>query len=209
MSINEAKVEEKRLWLIDASYLFNAQASVAKGFQFDYLKLRTCLEEYGTIWRAYYLNSVRHHAGDEHHGDSSFHGWLQTAPPHGPKIITRIYGLKSLHTHSAYCHTCRENVKLHCPKHTVQNPHDHLTREHQKGVDVGLATLALTLQAQYTTLLLSSGDSDLLDAIDYLLDHGKNLELAVFNFGVSSEIQARADRIHWLDEYADRIAKIS
>ena len=49
---------DRRLWLIDAGYLFNARHSVSQGFAFDYLRLRRKLEELGEIWRAYYLNSA-------------------------------------------------------------------------------------------------------------------------------------------------------
>lgn len=199
---------ERRLWLIDASYLFNAQDTAAKGFRFDYRKLRNCLEKFGPIWRAYYLNSARQHQGEDSHHDS-FHKWLQSAPPNGPKIITKIYGLKTINTSSAYCFDCKQTVPLTCPHRRsgeVSGLH-HLGREQQKGVDVGLATLALTLQSEYSTLLLSSGDSDLIEAIDYLSLRGKHLELAVFKSGVSTDLQARADNIYWLDEHAEEIAR--
>jgi hypothetical protein len=51
---------DRRLWLIDAGYLFNAQRSIGQGFQFDCLKLRNWLEKAGPLWRAYYLNSTPH-----------------------------------------------------------------------------------------------------------------------------------------------------
>lgn len=193
----------RRLWLIDASYLFNAQDSPYKGFKFDYLSLRHKLEEAGPIWRAYYLNSIRGHHDDQH--QDSFHHWLQLAPPNGPKIITKIYGLRVLSVKNGYCFDCRHTVDVTCPNET-DGSHHNIGREQQKGVDVGLATLALTLADEYSTLLLSSGDGDLTDALEYLSAHGsKRLELAVFKSGVSAELQARADEIYWLDDFAEEI----
>jgi uncharacterized LabA/DUF88 family protein len=74
-------------------------------------------------------------------------------------------------------------------------------------VDVGLATLALTHRDRYDTLLLSSGDSDLLDAVEYLTELGKRLELVVFKDGVAPELQSRADTIHWIDDFAGEVRK--
>lgn len=77
--------------------------------------------------------------------------------------------------------------------------------EIQKGVDVGIATLSLVHQRNYDSLLLSSGDADLLDAIEHLSEQGKSIELVVFRDGVSSELQCRADRIHWINDFAAEV----
>ena len=37
--------DRKRLWLIDGAYLFSTQSSVAHGYNFDYLLLKTRLEQ--------------------------------------------------------------------------------------------------------------------------------------------------------------------
>jgi hypothetical protein len=47
----------------------------------------------------------------------------------------------------------------------------------------------------YDTLILSSGDGDLIDMIEYLSELGKRIELQVFSEGVSTDLQARADHI--------------
>jgi len=189
-----------RLWLIDAGYLWNAQRSVAPGYQFDYLKLRRKLEESGPLWRAYYLNSTPHPPAD---GQDAFHTWLRSAPPRGPQLITKLYELKPLRADRAWCEQCRTKVTLRCPN----GPEHRISNQQQKGVDVGIATLALAHRERYETLLLSSGDGDLLDAVEYLSEHGKRIELAVFSDGVSTDLQARADRIHWIDEWADEVAR--
>ena len=55
--------------------------------------------------------------------------------------------------------------------------------------------------------MLSSGDGDLLDAIKYVSTSGKSVELAVFKYGVATELQSWADRIYWIDEFAEEVAR--
>lgn len=197
-------MDRKRgLWLIDAGYLFSSQNSVEAGFQFDYRKLRDFIELDGPIWRAYYLNSTPHPPTD---AQNAFHTWLRSAPPQGPKVITQLYELKNVRADRGYCQFCGSVQSLHCPNERTNEGH-RLTREQQKGVDVGLATLALTLSSEYDTLLLSSGDGDLLDAVEYLSRSGKNLELVVFKTGVSTELQSRADRICWIDDVKEQVRR--
>ncbi len=88
------------------------------------------------------------------------------------------------------------NSKRHC-----------MHREQQKSVDVGFATLALTVADQYDSLMLSSGDGVLLDPVDYLIAHGKRFALVVLKHGVSTELQARADYVYWIDDFADEIRR--
>jgi uncharacterized LabA/DUF88 family protein len=189
-----------RLWLIDAGYLFNAQRSGGPGYQFDYLKLRRKLEETGQIWRAYYLNSTPHPPTD---AQDAFHTWLRSGPPRGPQLITKLYELKQVRADRAYCDECATRVNLTCPNGAAH----HISNQQQKGVDVGMATLALIHRDRYETLLLSSGDGDLLDAVEFLSEHGKRIELAVFNEGVSTDLQARADQIHWINDFTNEVRR--
>ena len=94
-------------------------------------------------------------------------------------------------------------MNLTCPNGAAH----HIGNQQQKGVDVGLATLALIHRDRYDTLLLSSGDGDLLDAVEFLSEQGKRIELAVFTEGVSSDLQARADRIHWINDFANDVRR--
>lgn len=192
--------QRKRMWLIDAGYLFNAQRRVGNGYQFDYKKLRTRLDRSETIWRAYYLNSTPNPPND---AQNQFHSWLRTGPPDGPKIITKLYGLKSVRADYAYCDRCEQKVKLRCPS----GDGHHITNQQQKGVDVGIATLALIHREKYSTLTLSSGDGDLLDCIEFLSELGKRIELVVFRSGVSTDLQARADNIIWIDDFAEDVKR--
>jgi uncharacterized LabA/DUF88 family protein len=189
-----------RLWVIDAGYLFNAQRSGGAGYQFDYLKLRHKIEETGPIWRAYYLNSTPHPPTD---AQDAFHSWLRSGPPRGPQLITKLYELKQIRADRAYCDECALRVSPTCPN----SPTPHISNQQQKGVDVRMATLALIHRERYETLLLSSGDGDLLDAIEFLSEHGKRIELAVFNEGVSTDLQARADRIYWINDFANEVRR--
>ena len=189
-----------RLWLIDAGYLFNAQRSVGPGYQFNYLKLRQKLEESGQIWRGYYLNSTPHPPTDAQDG---FHTWLRSARPRGPQLITKLYELKQVRADRAYCDECATKVSLACPN----GADHHLGNQQQKGVDVGIATLALIHRDRYDTLVLSSGDGDLLDAVEFLSEQGKRIELVAFTDGVSTDLQARADQIHWINDFANDVRR--
>jgi uncharacterized LabA/DUF88 family protein len=105
----------------------------------------------------------------------------------------------------AYCENCSTKVNLICPNQIQGDPAHKLSNQIQKGVDVGIASLALIHKDNYDTLILSSGDSDLLDAIQHLSEAGKRIELAVFDHGVSTELQSRADKIYWLNNFKDKI----
>ena len=190
------------LWLIDGAYLFNARQSVSPGFHYDYLKLRQKLESNASIWRAYYLNSTPDPWTD---AQDSFHTWLKSAPPRGPKIITKLYQLKDIQADKAYCIQCGSKVKLECPA----GGNHKLLNKQQKGVDVGIASLALIHKDNYDTLILSSGDGDLIDMIEHLSELGKRIELMVFLEGVSTDLQARADHIHWINDFSEEVKRSS
>lgn len=190
----------KRLWLIDAGYLFNAQRSVGRDYQFDYMKLKQKLEETGSLWRAYYLNATPNATTD---AQDNFHSWLRSAGPRGPRIITKLYQLKQVGADRAYCTDCGTKVNLSCPSGRAHA----LCNYQQKGVDVGIATLALTHRDRYDTLVLSTGDGDLLDMVEYLSENNKRIELLVFRDGVSTDLQARADAVHWIDEFAEEVRR--
>lgn len=193
--------EKRKLWLIDAGYLFNARHSVRSGYEFSYLRLRQYLEQDGPIWRAYYLNSIPQPTSE---AQDNFHHWLRSGPPIGPKIITKFYSLKQQRADKAYCYECSQKVQLKCQNQTGEVAH-RVFNEIQKGVDVGIATLSLMYKEQYDTLILSSGDLDLLDVVEHLSEQGKSIELVVFRDGVASELQCRADRIHWINDFSAEV----
>lgn len=191
----------RRLWLIDASYIHaNNLQLYGPNRRVDYLKLRQLIErELGPLWRGYFLNSVQSEA---HEARDRFHGWLQSAAPAGPNLIVKLYGLKNERVRSAFCTDCGSKVDIQCPHGGGQH---NLVNQRQMGVDVGLATLALVHRDHYDTLVLSSGDGDLLDAIEYLSECDKRIELAVFSAGVSTDLQARSDRVLWIDDHMDEV----
>lgn len=129
---------------------------------------------------------------------------MSSGPPRGPKIITKLYDVRNVDADEAYCEQCQEKVPLQCPNdetHKIYN-------RQQKGVDVGIATLALIHKEKYETLILSSGDVDLLDMIEHLSESGKKIELVVFSVGVSTEIQSRADNIMWINDFSEEVKKV-
>ncbi len=160
------------------------------------------IEMTNAIWRAYYLNST---PSERSEGLDNFHNWLRSGPPDGPKIITKLYELKTVEADRAYCQVCKKMVEVECSQCSQRQ----IVKQQQKGVDVGLATLALTHLEKYDALLLSSGDSDLLDAIEFLSEQGKRIVLVVFRNGVSTELQCRADEILWVDEFSEEVERDS
>ena len=173
------------VWIVDAAYLMKAAPS-----QFDYLRLKTTLEkEAGSPFtESYYLNSTTNPPSDQ---QNSFHTWLKTAPPRGPKMRVKLYKLKSLHNK---CPSCSHEFD----------------REVQKGVDVGVATLIIKLATQnlYDRLILSAGDGDFEDAIAFVSDElHKEFWLSGFEGTVSADLQSYANRVIWLDEHWESIKK--
>jgi NYN domain len=176
----------RRVWLIDGAYMFMAQDSLGPGFKFGYKKLRDRIERDGRLVQGYYVNSTPSPPTD---AQDAFHTWLKSGPPRGPKLQVRLYKLKELH--------------LECPKCSTQ-----FDRRVQKGVDIGIATLALTLVDRYDTLILSSGDGDFKDALEHIRNTlDKRLELVVFKAGVSTDLQSLSDHIYWIDDFKDVVAK--
>ena len=74
----------RTVWLVDAAYVFSA----APG-KVDYVKLKAELERLngGGFYESYYLNSTQDSPTE---AETSFHTWLKTAPPHGPKMRVQL-----------------------------------------------------------------------------------------------------------------------
>ncbi len=178
----------KTVWIADAGYLFNFGRGRPDGI--DYLKLRNELERAngGPLYEAYYLNSVPEPVSD---AQNSFHAWIKSAPPRGPKMRVQIYGLKEL--------------RSTCPSCGTQ-----FARQVQKGVDVGIATLIIKLASQnvYDRLILSAGDGDFEDAIAYIKsDLHKEFWLNGAAATLSTDLQSYSDRVLWLDDMVPAIDK--
>lgn len=182
-----AELLMKAIWIIDAAYLFKAAPS-----KFDYLKLKSELEKKNesAFFESYYLNSTPNPPTDAQDG---FHTWIKSGPPRGPKMRVQLYKLKDLHCDCP-----------HCGKE--------FDRPVQKGVDVGIATLIikLAIQQKYERLILSAGDGDFEDAIQYVKDeHKKEIWIAGFDGSVSVDLQSYADQTIWLGEFWNVVAKHS
>jgi nijmegen breakage syndrome protein 1 len=179
------------IWIVDGSYMFKGTEKFLPE-KIDYIRLKHHLE--GTLgdsfYETYFLDSV----GDPpHEAEERFHTFLKLAPPDGPQMRVQLYGLKTM--------------DVECPDH-----HHCIERKVQKGVDVGIATLIIKLatQGKYDRLVLSAGDGDFEDAIDYVKsDLGKEVVICGFKFTVSPDLQSYADRVVWLDEIWDEVKKPS
>jgi nijmegen breakage syndrome protein 1 len=167
----------RTLWIIDGGYMSKSSPE-----RVDYLKMRKYLEkENGAeITDAFYLTSTPNVAGE---ALVSFYNWMKMAPPFGPKIRIKEYKTKDVHVR---CSNCGGEHEV-----TVQ-----------KGVDVGIATLAIKMavQDQYDRLILSAGDGDFEDAIEYIRQLHKEFWITGFNRTVSADLQSYAHRVIWLDE---------
>ncbi|MDR2768262.1 MAG: NYN domain-containing protein [Treponema sp.] len=173
------------IWIIDGAYMMKSGSNHGK---IDYMRLKQFLEKTNeTDFReTYYLNSTANLQAEQ-----SFHNWLKSAPPHGPKMRVKLYDLKRM---NLKCISCGNEFD----------------REVQKGVDVGIATLMIKLacQNQYNRLILSAGDGDFEDAIDYVKsDLHKEIWIAAFDGSVSLDLQSYADRVLWLNDYWEEIKK--
>ena len=176
----------KAVWIVDGAYLLKAGQRFGR---FDYIKLRRKLEaDIGQpFFEAYYLNSTPNPPTD---AQDAFHTWLKGAPPRGPHMRVQLYKLKNQHNE---CPQCRHSFD----------------RKIQKGVDVGIATLVLKLatQQKYDLLVLSAGDGDFEDSIDYAKSElNKQIVIAGYDGSVSTDLQSYADRVIWLDAYWPQIA---
>lgn len=175
------------IWIVDGAYLLKA---VPPGEKLDYMKLKRVLEQYnGTPFAAsYYLNSIPCPLTE---AQDSFHRWLRSPPPRGPQMHVKLYDLKEL---TVMCPTC----------------HKTFSRQVQKGVDVGIATLILKLAVtnQYQRLMLSAGDGDFHEALCYVR-HELQREVWISGFArsLSAQLQQMADRVVLLDECWQSVKK--
>ena len=177
----------KTIWVVDGAYILQANKPHGK---IDYMRMKAFLETINgeAFFEGYYLNSTPNPPTDAQDG---FHTWLKSAPPRGPKMRVQLYGLKGM--------------ELQCP--SCNNTY---TREVQKGVDVGIATLILKLasQGQYERIILTAGDGDFEDSIQYVKSElHKEIWICGFDGSVSVDLQSYADRVIWLDDSWDKIKR--
>ncbi|MBT4525561.1 MAG: NYN domain-containing protein, partial [Deltaproteobacteria bacterium] len=109
----------------------------------------------------------------------------------GPKMRVKLYKFK--------------DVRNDCP-----NCNHQFTKDVQKGVDVGIATLIVKLAAQkkYSTLVLSAGDGDFEDAIAYAKEElNREIWITGFKGTISPDLQSYADKVIWLEDHWNDIKK--
>ena len=174
----------KTVWIIDGAYLFN----YGKNRPFDYLKLKDEIVRANghPIYESYFLNSIQDPPTE---AQNSFHNWLKSAPPKGPKFRVQLYKLKDTYH---VCPSCKYGFE----------------RQVQKGVDVGIATLIIKLAAQnvYDRLILSAGDGDFEDAIEYVKsDLHKEVWMCGSQSNMSVDLQSYSDNVLWLEDMSPTI----
>ena len=172
--------------IVDGAYLLKAAHDYG---HFDYLKLRDLLAALlgQPFAGCYYLNSV---SDAPMASQDRFHRFMRSELPHGAGFTVKLYDIKQM--------DCR------CPACGTR-----FGREVQKGVDVGIATLMLTLAMQnaYDDLVLCAGDGDFADAITYVVETcGKTLTLAGFSRSLSQDLRASASRTIFLESHWTSIA---
>lgn len=178
----------KTVWIVDASYLYNFGRSRPAGF--DYLKLKNELARLngGPLYESYYLNATVDPTAE---AQSAFHTWIKSAAPKGPQMRVQMYRLKDLHSRCPSCGTSFD-------------------RYVQKGVDVAIATLMIKLATQgvYDRVILSAGDGDFEDAINYIKsDLRREVWLNGAQSTLSVDLQCYADKVLWLDDMLPAIDK--
>lgn len=177
----------KTVWIVDGAYMLKA---VPPGEKLDYLKLKSVLEQQNECCfaKSYYLNSIPNPLTE---AQDSFHRWLMAGPPRGPGMYVQLYTLKEM---SVCCPECGH----------------HFSRQVQKGVDVGIATLILRLaiQDQYERLILSAGDGDFEDAICYVkTELHREVWISGFAHSLSADLQSYADRVIFFDNHWSALKK--
>jgi uncharacterized LabA/DUF88 family protein len=192
-------VDTRVLWLIDASFIFKNLKSITLGFKIDYKKLRRAVQQRcGLISEAIYCNSTPE---EPEPAMVNFHNMLAKPPPDGAGFILVLHKIRKWPAKDVYCEACGEKVSAQCP---VGAGHK-LFVEQQKGVDVAIATHALTKLASYDKLVLSSGDGDLAPAMRYIKDAGKQFILVAFKQNVSSELREIANQEFTIDSMAGEV----
>lgn len=173
------------IWIVDAAYM----QSYSDG-QISYLKLKDTLQDRvgSRFTESFYVNATATPALDL---QDSFHTWLKTAPPQGPKMRVKLFELES---GPVGCASCGQQ----------------LTQNSSESVQVGIATLIVKLAAQwhYDRLVLSARHPALEEAITYVKDElHKEFWLSGFEGSISSNLQMYADEVIWLDELWNEIKK--
>ena len=72
----------------------------------------------------------------------------------------------------------------------------------QRGVDVGIATMAMRLYSRYDVIILSAGDGDYEDCVEHLVvDQNKTLYIVGYAGNISPEIQQYSKGVMLINEH--------
>lgn len=182
----------RALWLVDGSYMHSSMKSYCRRLQrpfvgVDYLRLKRKIMEAYAIdgMDSYYFDSVDLSAPSHL---AKFHAWLRLAEPVGPGMRVKLYPFK---TRTVRCE--------HCGKF--------MTTKVQKGVDVGITTIALRHYRKYDAIVLCGGDGDFADYLRFLVeDIDMKFFLVGFGGTMSTDIQQYCTSIYMIDDHYDEVS---
>ena len=172
----------KTICFIDNTNIYHGVASA--GWRIDWKKFQLQLEKEGQIWQTHLFASAMSNNGNEKEGSEAFY------------------------------HFCRKqlqwNVKLYIPKSNIDKCTScGYTRQHyaEKGVDTGIVVGMLTMNFQnaYDTAVLVSGDSDLAECVNYIINTGKRVEVISWKNQLSKELADVASKITYIDDLKEDI----
>ena len=173
--------------IVDGDYLFKAAKQYG---HYDYRKLKLLLE--GLVGErfseSYYLNAIDPINPDAQAG---FHKWMRSPEPSGGGFTVKLYQVKGL---DCVCPKCDE----------------HFQRNVQQGVDIGIATLILSLGAEerYDKVILCAGDGDFEDAIAYAVGKLRKTFVRVgFSHSLASRLQPYASSTVFLESHWSAIER--
>ena len=179
----------RAMWLIDGSYIYWSAKSYQsanpsyQNMSIDYLKLKKeLIKTFSfTAMDSFYFNSTPDPAAD---AQNSFHSWLKSPEASGgPNIRVKLYSIKEKWPE---CPKCKERFPVKV----------------QKGVDIGIATIALRFYQKYDALVFSTGDGDFEDAIRFLAeDNDKKVFIAGFDGSISPDIMQFSSDVYFLNKH--------
>lgn len=144
--------------IIDGGYLNALRPEIGN---LDIISLKNFIEaSIGPITCAYFVTSVKK---ENEYAAERFHAWISSLS--WMKLIRK--GQKDKR-----CHECGNNMSV------------------EKGVDVAISTLAIrgAVEDSYDILLLINGDGDLIDAMSYVRELGKEFMLMTERTSTSMEM---------------------
>lgn len=152
----------RMICFIDNSNIFKGQEFA--GWRIDWAKFQNFLQESGQLWRTYFFASVQEPIPDN---QKDFYTFLRIGLRW--EVHTYALGWRNL-----TCPACQHSESTYV----------------EKRVDVGLSLrmVSLAMHNAFDTALLVSGDGDYVEAVQYVKDVGKRVEVIAWQNNVAAEL---------------------